>query len=216
MIFTLLRLSPEAVVSWPLPGWLTRFIHFCLSYGDPILILLAFANTHFHAARKWSAPKARHWGLIILAASLAVETLGVCTGFPFGAYSYTDNFGPPLGVVPFTIPFAWHVVVTNSLFIVRALAPHGSRLSEAVAVGLLCTVYDFILEPFATTVRHYWIWSGGTIPLQNYASWFILSGILTWLFAPTVASFSRFRDWRPAIILSVMLLIFIAGRWISG
>lgn len=212
LIFTLLHVSPETVLQWPLPRWLVRFIGFCLATGDPILIILAFANTHLNAARQWSGPLARHWGLLLLVASLAIETLGACTGIPFGSYHYTDRFGPLLGVVPMTIPLAWYVVVTNSLFIVRTMMPHGSRLTEAALTGLLCTAYDFILEPFATAVKHYWIWAGESIPLQNYASWFVLGGLLVWLFAPTVSTRFR-RDPRPILILLVTLLIFVAGRW---
>jgi uncharacterized membrane protein len=212
LIFTLLHISPESISHGPLPAWLVRFIVFCLGAGDPILIVLAFANTHLHAARQWSPPVARRWGLLLLVASFAIETLGARTGFPFGPYYYTDRFGPPLGVVPMTIPLAWYVVATNSLFIVRALMPHGTRLTEAALTGLLCTVYDFVLEPFATTVKHYWIWTDGSIPVQNYAAWFVLSGLLVRLFAPEASTRFR-RDPRPVLILLVTLLIFVAGRW---
>jgi uncharacterized membrane protein len=103
------------------------------------------------------------------------------------------------------------VVVTNALFVVRAVAPYVSRLAETALVGLLSTLYDFILEPFATTVKHYWVWADGTIPPINYAAWFVLSGLLVRLFAPTLSS--RFRlDPRPALILGLMIAIFIAGK----
>ncbi len=213
LIFTLLRITPDSFAhNSSAPRWLIQFIDLCLQTGDPILILLAFINTHLHAARQWTPNSARRWMLIILACSLAVETLGALTGFPFGAYSYTNHFGPMLGAVPLTIPLAWHVVVTNALFVSRRVLPHSSRLTEAALAGLLCTLYDFILEPFATSVKAYWIWSGGSIPLQNYVAWFILSGLLVWFFAPTSASRFR-RDLRPWIILGLTVLIFLAGRW---
>jgi len=212
LIFTLLRISPDTITHWPVPGWLRHFVDLCLRTGDPILIILAFSNTHLLAARQWPASLARRWGLIVLISSFGIETLGAYTGFPFGSYYYTDRFGPLLGLVPFTIPLAWHVVVTNSLFIVRAFVSHKSRLIEAAGTGLLCTIYDFILEPFATTVKSYWIWANDTIPLQNYAAWFILSGLLVGLFAP--ATSLRFpRDPRPIFILAITLLIFAVGRW---
>ena len=212
LTFTIARISPDAVAHWPVPGWLVQFVDFCLQTGDPILILLAFTNTHLHAARQWSAGIARRWGLIVLACAFGIETFGAITGFPFGAYHYTDRFGPMLGVVPLTIPLAWHVVVTNALFVVRAVAPHVSRLAEAVVTGLLCTFYDFILEPFATTVKHYWIWTEGTIPPINYLAWFVLSALLVRLFAPTLSS--RFHlDPRPVLILGLTIAIFLAGEF---
>ncbi|MCE0523338.1 MAG: carotenoid biosynthesis protein [Methylacidiphilales bacterium] len=212
LLFTVERISPDAIAHWPVPDWLGHFVDLCLENGDPILILLAFANTHLHAVRQWSAGVARRWGLIILVCSFVIETFGVSIGFPFGDYQYTDHFGPMLGVVPLIIPLAWHVVVTNALFIVRAVAPHASRLGEAALAGLLCTLYDFILEPFATVAKHYWTWTGGTIPLINYVAWFVLSGLLVRIFAPTLSS--RYRlDPRPALILGLTILIFISAEF---
>jgi hypothetical protein len=150
LIFTLGRFTPEAVGAWPVPGWLRDFVDGCLRTGDFLLILLAFANTHVHAARQWGPALARRWALIVLVVALAIETLGVATGFPFGPYYYTDRFGPMLGVVPLTIPLAWQVVVTNALFLARGLVRNRSRLGEAALSGAICTAYDFILEPFAT------------------------------------------------------------------
>jgi uncharacterized membrane protein len=212
LIFTLGHISPASVAQWPVPAWLRQFVDLCLQNGDPILILLAFTNTHLHAARQWTSAVARRWGLIVLVCAFLIETCGAMTGFPFGGYHYTGRFGPMLWVVPLTIPLAWHVVVTNALFLVRAVAPHVSRMGEAASVGLLCTGYDFTLEPFATTVKHYWVWTGGTVPPLNYAAWFVLSGLLVWFFAPTLSSRFRF-DLRPAMILGLTIVIFIAGEF---
>jgi putative membrane protein len=146
---------------------------------------------------------------------IAGAPLGALTGFPFGSYRYSDLFGPSLGIVPLTIPLAWHVVLTNALFLVRSVAPHRSRPVEAALTGLLCTLYDFVLEPFATSVKGYWQWSGGTVPLQNYAAWFAVSALLVGGFAP--ASVARFRnDIRPWVVLGATLIIFLAGRFCGG
>jgi uncharacterized membrane protein len=114
--------------------------------------------------------------------------------------------------VPLTIPLAWHVVVTNALFLVRAMSRAPSGGGEALLTGLICTVYDFILEPFATgPAKRYWVWHGGAVPQKNYVAWFVLSAVMAGLFAPTISS--RFpRDPRPAVILGMTLLIFLAGR----
>jgi len=215
LVFTLGRISPDEVARWGLPETLRGFIVGCIHTGDPLLILLAFANTHLHAARQWSAPVARRWALVVFVAALAVETFGTLTGVPFGDYHYTHRFGPMLGVVPLTIPLAWHVVVTNALFLARALAGDRSRLLEVGLTGAICTLYDFILEPFATGAKQYWIWSGGTIPPENYVSWFVLSALLVWIFAPKMTTLYS-RDPRPGLILAMMLLIFIAARWTAA
>jgi uncharacterized membrane protein len=216
LIFTLGNITPATVAAWPGPGFLRSFVTLCLKTGDPLLILLAFANTHFHAAREWSPAAARRWALIVIVFAFLVETVGVHTGFPFGAYHYNGHFGPALATVPFTIPLAWHVVVTNTLFIARTRVRRGPRLLTAACTGLLSTAYDFVLEPFATRAKHYWTWQGGSVPLENYAAWFVLSTVLVAAFAPaTGAARSRF-DPRPAAILLVTLAIFLAGSWSAG
>ena len=211
LTFEIQHITPDTIAHWQISDFLRRFVGGCLHYGDEILILLAFINTHLHAARQWTAGVARKWAVIILLCSYAIEAIGTKTGLPFGEYAYTENFGPMLWLVPLTIPFAWHIVVTNALFIVRAILPHVSELVEALLVGVICTVYDFILEPFATTVRHYWNWSGGTIPHLNYVAWFVLSAALAYLFAPTLSTTYR-RDPRPFLILLLTVVIFIAGK----
>ena len=163
------------------------------------------------AARQWTASIARQWAVIILLCSYGIEAVGTKTSLPFGDYTYTDNFGPLIWVVPITIPFAWHVVVTNALFLVRAIAPHVAEWMEAAMVGVICTIYDIILEPFATTVKHYWNWAGGTIPQLNYIAWFVLSAGLVYLFAPTLSSAYR-RDPRPFLVLALTVAIFVAGK----
>jgi uncharacterized membrane protein len=103
------------------------------------------------------------------------------------------------------------VVVTNALFVVRSVAPYLSRLTEAALAGALCTFYDFILEPFATTVKQYWIWADGSIPPLNYVAWFVLSGLLVWFAAPTLST--RYRlDPRPVLILCLTVAIFVAAQ----
>ncbi len=211
LTFTLQHITPDAIAHWQIAPPLRQFATACLQYGDEILILLAFINTHLHAARQWTAGIARQWAVIIILCAYAIEAIGTKTALPFGDYQYTGNFGPMLWLVPITIPLAWHIVVTNALFIVRAIAPHVSSLVEAGLVGVICTVYDTILEPFATTVKNYWVWADGKIPQLNYIAWFVLSALLVWLFAPTLSTQHR-RDPRPFLILALTIAIFIAGR----
>ncbi len=207
-------ITPKMVSHWNLPDGLIQFITFCLKNGDPILILLAFANTHLHAAYQWSAPVARNWASTIVVLSFGVEALGCHTGFPFGDYHYTANMGPQIYEVPVVIPFAWHVVVTNFLFVIRILVPYISQTLEAMAVGALCLVYDYILEPFATTVKHYWDWTNGPVAALNYPAWFVVGTLLVWFFAPTYTSRNR-KDIRPWVILAVTLGIFETARYMA-
>ena len=84
LIFTIGHISGASIAQWPIPIWLQHFVDSCLQTGDPILILLAFANTHLHAVRQWSSSVARRWGIIVLVCAFGIETLGAKTGFPSG------------------------------------------------------------------------------------------------------------------------------------
>lgn len=211
LYFTAHRITADTIATWSISPGLKQFVVSCFNYGDPILILLAFINTHLHAARQWSGGAARQWGVLILASAYGIEACGTKTGFPFGAYEYTDAFGPMLGPVPLAIPLAWHVVITNALFLVRAPLPNLSQLTEAILAGMICTAYDFILEPFATTQKHYWIWAEGSVPPLNYLAWFVLSALLVRVFAPTLTTMYRL-DPRPLLILGLTVAIFVAGE----
>src|SRR6478609_9056708 len=78
----------------------------------------------------------------IFALGLAIEYIGVTTGFPFGAYTYTSVLIPELpGGVPLGIGFAWLLIVVSSLFTARWLLQAGralliSALGATLAVGL--------------------------------------------------------------------------------
>jgi uncharacterized membrane protein len=211
LAFTLGRVTPAMVGTWSLPAQLRDFVDLCIYAGDPVLILLAFVNSHLHAARQWSGGVARGWAVKVVLSAYVIEYIGTTTSIPFGDYHYTERFGPMLGPVPLVIPLAWHVIVTNAMFIVRATSPSASGWMEAFAAGLICTVYDIALEPFATTVKGYWVWGGPTVPLLNYISWFFLSALLIRIFVPRLMT--RFRtDPRPWLIVGLTVLIFLAGE----
>jgi bisanhydrobacterioruberin hydratase len=45
-----------------------------------------------------------------------------------------------------------------------------------VAAGLT-VAFDAVMEPVAIALG-YWTWTGGAIPLRNYAAWFLISAVL--------------------------------------
>ena len=215
---TFLRVTDDSVASWNLPGFLRGFVSFCLGAGDPILIVLAALNTHWLLCRVWGVRAARRWAYGVIACGAVVETVGTLTGQPFGPYSYTANFGPQIWrLPPLTIPLAWHVLLGNALILWRTLLPGFVPLIEAIAAGALVTAIDWVMEPFATKVKYYWIWStpGGAVPAQNYLAWWGVSFLLILLFAKTPAHQDGFEP-RPFVILGSMVLLFALGRSLYG
>jgi putative membrane protein len=103
----------------------------------------------------------------------AVEWVGVTTGIPFGDYRYTNVLGFVVAGVPLAIPCAWYATVMNGRRVAEHLVSPGRHNGFGIplAAGVLTLALDVVLEPMAAMVKHYWIWSAGTVPLQNYLSW---------------------------------------------
>jgi putative membrane protein len=112
----------------------------------------------------------------LLIAFAIIEWLGVCTGFPFGRYSYTDRWWPAValpngGFYPLVVPFAWLMITGGSYLF-------------AVAACL-----DLVMEQVMTSRLDYWRWTErgplpGQAPVTNSAAWFglgVLSGTSLWL-----------------------------------
>ncbi len=120
---------------------------------------------------------------------LAVEAVGVATGFPFGRYSYTDVLSPRLLGVPIGIIFAWLMVVLSAFFTTRHLL---GRLrpgwNKGVLLGIsaaLALASDFLMEPVAVYIQNYWTWYDRGlyygVPEANFAAWGLISLLMVWL-----------------------------------
>jgi bisanhydrobacterioruberin hydratase len=115
-----------------------------------------------------------YWVAGTYAVTLALEIIGVHTGYVFGSYEYGDVLKPTLMGVPLIIGYNWVFVVLGAAGIVQRYYPNRSPLFFGLLTGSLTVVFDIFLEPVAIALG-YWTWSGVTVPLQNYAAWFAVS-----------------------------------------
>jgi len=215
-LFLGLKIDYQWVGRQDLNPWLKNFFLGSIHWGDFVFNVLAFLNVYFAAVERLGLAKARKSMLIILPASAALEYIGTQTGYPFGAYGYTDAFGPQLfGVVPMAIPLAWFSIVAGGYLLLSQYLPTWNRIQLSLGTGLLAVFLDWIMEPFAYGVREYWIWGDGSVPWQNYASWFAAAAVLACL-CPLQAPSRANPDVRPAVILGAMLLTFVLGRLVYG
>ena len=201
---------------------LRSFLSFCLAWGDPILLILAAENTRRMVNNIWGRQASRRWFICVVIVSFAFELVGTLTGFPFGPYAYTENLGPRVdfipyfGLVPVTIPLAWLVLVSNVLILWRCFLAGFIPFIEAAAVASLVTAIDWVMEPFASKIKVYWIWGGDGLPhWKNYAAWWVLSFLLVLCFAKTPAHQDR-PEPRPFLILGTIVLLFALTRWSYG
>jgi len=98
-------------------------------------------------------------------ADLAVTNYS-STGFPFGAYAYTNLLGNKiLGYVPYSIPLSWFYMGFASYLlaclIVKRLGWRRATLWSLLLGGYFLTVWDLSLDPAMASESlpiHFWIW----------------------------------------------------------
>ena len=190
---------------WLAPGPAGHALLAFLHVSDAIWIYLAAVVVYLHTAAAEGLPTARRWAVILLAGSGLFEWIGARTGYPFGPYRYTDNFGWRLGgVLPVAIPLAWMVVILCAQTLVLRIRPASTRAELALGIAAIATLTDVNLEAVAWKVRGYWIWyPDATVPpsswppLRNYLSWFALSFALAYVLPRNDTLRIRPSTYRP-------------------
>ncbi|HEX8089265.1 MAG TPA: carotenoid biosynthesis protein [Blastocatellia bacterium] len=132
----------------------------------------------------------------LLAASLLgfiAEVVGVCRGFLFGDYVYTNTLGPQLFGVPLVMAIAWMVLVAY----VRQMLMRFSLPAwvEASIAALWMTAIDLVIDPLAAGALDYWRWGGAGVyygvPASNFAGWL---GVSLLIFGTIGVLFGRGRQ----------------------
>ncbi|MBN1092392.1 carotenoid biosynthesis protein [Blastococcus sp. TML/M2B] len=125
---------------------------------------------------------------LVLLVSIAFESLGLATGFPYGSWTYSSVLGPTLLGVPFLVPLAWLMMAWPSWLLagrlarpVRATRRRPARIAWAAAIF---AAWDVVLDPQMVDAG-YWTWAHpdpglpgiDTVPLTNLAGW-LLAGLV--------------------------------------
>lgn len=176
----------------------------------------------------------------ILVLSWFVEHVGATTGFPFGAYTYTDVLQPQiLGVVPLAIPFAWLLIVPAAVAVgelilarngERTLNDRRVRISKVLMAAAFALLLDVTIEPFAVNINQYWVWNEASsgdyygIPFSNFVAWFFTSLLLSWVLLLYRARAVRARTvteppfwaWLPVTLYVSNLTMFVVVNLARG
>jgi putative membrane protein len=169
----------------------------------------------------------------ILAAGLALEYSGVQTGFPFGAYRYTDVLVPALpGGVPVVIGFAWLLIVVSSFCTARWLLGSRAGTAARVTAGLpilgafLAVALDMLIEPVAYHVKGYWVWLASDgyygIPWSNFVTWLVAAFAMLLAMVALLKPEKRPRwEWLPIALFGMNVVLFgvvnvAHGYWLPG
>ncbi len=152
-----------------------------------------------------------------------VEIIGTSTGLLFGEYNYGKTLGAGFKNVPFVIGVNWFIIMyCCGITVHMVLKKLTIKVAEASGqdatitnkplqifslvsdAAMLAVFFDWVLEPVAVKLG-YWQWLGnGTIPTYNYLCWFLISGLLQFLF--NIMPFIKHNKF--AVNLLIIMLIF--------
>lgn len=113
--------------------------------------------------------------LLLYAAGMLVEWIGVQYGFLFGDYRYGDNLGWKIDGVPWLIGVNWAMLVLITGAMAKSVTDK-MWLQMAIGAGLMVAL-DLFIEPSAP-LMDFWYWQLGHPPLQNYIAWFVIAFLL--------------------------------------
>ncbi len=153
-------------------------------------------------------------GVTVFAAGLALEYIGVSTGLPFGAYTYTGVLVPQLpGNVPLAIGFAWVLIVVSGLFTARWLLRSAPARVTCTAGALLAVGLDFLLEPVAYHVKGYWLWHETEgyygVPWSNFLAWLLAAVLMNLIVSQVLNLNIQVRwGWVPTTLYVMNVLMF--------
>ncbi len=106
---------------------------------------------------------------------IAIEAIGITTGFPYGWFYYSENLGyKVLDLVPWSVAFAFAPLVLGSLSL-ASYVTNDARLAIPLSAMILVWT-DLVLDP-AAVLLEIWIWAYPGpyygIPFSNYVGWFL-------------------------------------------
>jgi putative membrane protein len=141
-----------------------------------VTVLLGWAVSVGHARRTRGWRFAAMLLLVTTGGGLAVEAVGVATGFPFGRYGYGDALGPMLYGVPVIIPLAWTWMAWPAWLAATMVARRRPVRIAVAAVAL--AGWDLFLDP-QMVAEGYWHWVDPWpalpgvpgVPVGNYLGW---------------------------------------------
>jgi uncharacterized membrane protein len=205
---------------WPLFG--------TARWPDGLLVVLATATVIASLTRQLPGQNVMLASTIIAFIAGAVQTLGALTAIPFGPYAYTEHIGQQLFYpLPWAVPLMWILVILVSRGVARlTLRPwrktqnYGFRLIGLTA--LLVVLLDAGLEPFATSVKHYWVWSPTKIrldwystPCVNFLGWAVTTLLILAFATPSLINKKpRPRpppDYSPLVVWLLLNFLFGTG-----
>ena len=199
---------------------------------EALLPLFATATTLLALGRRLPLQNVLMAAALIAGISFVITAVGAMSGVPFGPFVYGTALGEPVfGVVPWSIPLLWVVLVINGRGVARLIMRPWRKTNYYGfwVIGLTCALivlFDLGLEPFAAHVRQYWFWQIGesvpawhTAPWVNFLGWFItplgiMAFTMPWLI--NKQPIKQPIDYHPLVVWLLMNLWLATGNAVEG
>jgi uncharacterized membrane protein len=186
------------------------------------IVLLGAALSVVHAWLSRGARTGVGVGVLVVVTAVALEAVGLATGFPYGRYRYGAGLGPALLGVPFLVPLAWLMMAWPSRVLAERLTGgvrrHRRGAARVLVGAAVFAAWDVVLDPQMVQAG-YWTWTHpspglpgiGTVPLTNLAGWLLAGLLLMPLLDVLVARTAlpgppRIGDAAPLLALAWMTL----------
>ncbi|WP_173166864.1 carotenoid biosynthesis protein [Phytohabitans suffuscus] len=149
-------------------------------------VVLGYTASVSHALLTRGPRAATLLVVVTTGGGFAVEALGVATGFPFGAYTYSGDLGPRLAGVAWVVPLAWTWMAWPAWL--AAVRVTRSRPGRVVLAALGLAAWDLFLDP-QMVAEGYWTWRDPHpalpgvpgVPAGNYLGWLAVALLMALL-----------------------------------
>jgi uncharacterized membrane protein len=195
-----------------------------------LLVLAATLSTVMAQTRRLPLQNVLLAAAVVALMGGAVHALGAATAMPFGPFNYTERAGPRIfNTLAWPIPFVWVVAVLNSRGVARLMLRPWRKLRSygfwliGLTVGLT-VLFDLGLEPFAASVKRYWLWqptrlplTWGGAPVTNFLGWLVTALLILAFATPALIdkrqqrSTNRPPDYHSLAVWVAAMALFAVG-----
>jgi putative membrane protein len=208
IIYAVVALWIVTMISLPLAK--SAWGEAALPIGITISVLAQSAAVINILVLSWGNRRVQGVIALILPAAWLVEYVGSTTGFPFGAYHYSDRLQPQIGGVPAIVPLAWLMMLPPAWSVAYRITGGRGKTAFVVLSALAFTAWDLFLDP-QMVGWGLWGWESPDavhyfgIPLANFAGWLLASALITALALPVLR--------RVRLLLQPLFVIY-AITWV--
>ncbi len=144
--------------------------------------------------------------------SIAIETIGIYTGFPYSSFEYVSDFGYRLfGTTPWPVFLAWSPIVIGVYTLAQKWFTEEHQKYFAFLVLLILA--DLVLDPGAVA-RGLWSYTNGGfwygVPIANFLGW-IFSGSIAYGITWSLLRKSNTKESHT--IYLVLPLVVLVAMW---